>query len=117
MLGGTAGSIDFRLALAVDREGKPRAIIIRETGKLIWLGAASGARIRGTHRWLAPASHGRRGCKDSASGHRGLGLAGVMLVCIAYVICTVLLVPGVPLTLAVAVAYGWWALLSCLPAG
>ena len=40
-----------------------------------------------------------------------------MLVCIAYVICTVLLVPGVPLTLAVAVAYGWWALLICLSCG
>ena len=69
MLGGTAGSIE-RLALAVDREGKPRAIIIREPEAHL-ARRGLGARIRGTHRWLAPASHGRRGCKDSASGHRG----------------------------------------------
>jgi uncharacterized membrane protein YdjX (TVP38/TMEM64 family) len=40
-----------------------------------------------------------------------------VLVCIAYVLCTVLLVPGIPLTLAVVVAYGWWALLICLSRG
>jgi uncharacterized membrane protein YdjX (TVP38/TMEM64 family) len=42
---------------------------------------------------------------------------GVALVSVAYVICTILLVPGVALTLAVAVAYGWWALLICFFGG
>jgi uncharacterized membrane protein YdjX (TVP38/TMEM64 family) len=48
---------------------------------------------------------------------QGLGTMGVVLVSIAYVICTILLVPGVPLTLAVAVAYGWWSLLICFFGG
>jgi uncharacterized membrane protein YdjX (TVP38/TMEM64 family) len=48
---------------------------------------------------------------------QGLGTMGVVLVSIAYVICTILLVPGVPLTLAVAVAYGWWALAICFFGG
>ena len=48
---------------------------------------------------------------------RGLGVVGVVVVSIAYVICTILLVPGVPLTLAVAVAYGWWALAICFFGG
>ena len=48
---------------------------------------------------------------------RGLGVVGVVVVSVAYVICTILLVPGVPLTLAVAVAYGWWALASCFFGG
>jgi uncharacterized membrane protein YdjX (TVP38/TMEM64 family) len=48
---------------------------------------------------------------------QGLGAMGVVLVSIAYVICTILLVPGVPLTLAVAVAYGWWSLLICFFGG
>jgi uncharacterized membrane protein YdjX (TVP38/TMEM64 family) len=48
---------------------------------------------------------------------QGLGVIGVALVSVAYVICTILLVPGVALTLAVAVAYGWWALLICFFGG
>lgn len=48
---------------------------------------------------------------------QGLGTWGVVLVSIAYVLCTILLVPGVPLTLAVAVAYGWWALAICFFGG
>jgi len=48
---------------------------------------------------------------------QGLGVMGVVIVCVAYVICTILLVPGVPLTLAVAVAYGWWALAICFFGG
>jgi uncharacterized membrane protein YdjX (TVP38/TMEM64 family) len=48
---------------------------------------------------------------------QGLGAMGVVLVSVAYVICTILLVPGVPLTLAVAVAYGWWSLLICFFGG
>lgn len=48
---------------------------------------------------------------------QGLGTTGVVIVSIAYVICTVLLVPGVALTLAVAVAYGWWALAICFFGG
>jgi uncharacterized membrane protein YdjX (TVP38/TMEM64 family) len=84
--------------------------------KLIWLGAASVtgfvALIAG---WLLlPMQAWLQGFGEWA---QGLGLAGVMLVCIAYVICTVLLVPGVPLTFAVAVAYGWRALLICLSCG
>jgi len=48
---------------------------------------------------------------------QGLGTMGIVLVSIAYVICTILLVPGVALTLAVAVAYGWWALAICFFGG
>jgi len=48
---------------------------------------------------------------------QSLGTGGVAVIGIAYVICTILLVPGVALTLAVAVAYGWWALLICFFGG
>lgn len=48
---------------------------------------------------------------------QGLGTMGVVLVSVAYVLCTILLVPGVALTLAVAVAYGWWALAICFFGG
>ena len=41
---------------------------------------------------------------------RGLGPAGLALISAAYVVGTVLAVPGFPMTLAVAVIYGWWAL-------
>lgn len=48
---------------------------------------------------------------------QGLGTAGVVLVSVTYVVCTILLVPGFALTLAVAVAYGWWSLLICFSGG
>ncbi|MBF9197603.1 TVP38/TMEM64 family protein [Microvirga terrestris] len=48
---------------------------------------------------------------------QGLGTTGVVIVSIGYVVCTLLLVPGVALTLAVAVAYGWWALTICFLGG
>jgi uncharacterized membrane protein YdjX (TVP38/TMEM64 family) len=44
---------------------------------------------------------------------QSIGLLGLVLLSAAYVLGTLLLVPGVPMTLAVAVAYGWWALLIC----
>ncbi|MGF7163347.1 putative membrane protein YdjX (TVP38/TMEM64 family) [Rhodoligotrophos appendicifer] len=46
-----------------------------------------------------------------------MGVAGIALLSIAYVICTLLLVPGVPLTLAVAFVYGWWSLAICFLGG
>lgn len=55
--------------------------------------------------------------KQFSQWAQGLGATGVVIVSLAYVICTVLLVPGVALTLAVAVAYGWWALAICFFGG
>lgn len=48
---------------------------------------------------------------------RGYGAFGVAMVSVVYVLATVALVPGVPLTLAVAAAYGWWALPICFFGG
>ncbi|WP_161139396.1 TVP38/TMEM64 family protein [Propylenella binzhouense] len=48
---------------------------------------------------------------------RGWGAAGVAIVCAAYVLGTLACVPGWPLTLLVAVAYGWWAIPIALGGG
>jgi uncharacterized membrane protein YdjX (TVP38/TMEM64 family) len=48
---------------------------------------------------------------------RGMGTAGVALICAAYVLGTLLCVPGWPLTLLVALAYGWWAILLAIGCG
>ncbi len=40
---------------------------------------------------------------------RSLGVLGVVAIALGYVIGTVLLVPGSPMTIAAGVAYGWWA--------
>jgi uncharacterized membrane protein YdjX (TVP38/TMEM64 family) len=44
---------------------------------------------------------------------QSLGFTGVLLLSAVYILGTLLLVPGIPMTLAIAVAYGWWALLIC----
>jgi uncharacterized membrane protein YdjX (TVP38/TMEM64 family) len=84
--------------------------------KLIWLAAASviGFVALIAAWFLLPMQEWLQGFSAWA---RGLGTIGIMVVSIAYVICTILLVPGVPLTLAVAVAYGWWALAICFLGG
>jgi uncharacterized membrane protein YdjX (TVP38/TMEM64 family) len=41
----------------------------------------------------------------------------VVLVSVCYVLGTLLLVPGFPMTLAVSILYGWWALAVCLLGG
>lgn len=46
-----------------------------------------------------------------------LGFAGMILIGVAYVVGTLLLIPGFPMTLAVAIAYGWWALAICFAGG
>jgi uncharacterized membrane protein YdjX (TVP38/TMEM64 family) len=48
---------------------------------------------------------------------RGFGAAGVVVVCIVYVVATLLCVPGWPLTLLVTFAYGWWAIPISLGGG
>lgn len=48
---------------------------------------------------------------------RSLGAAGVALISIAYVLGTLLLIPGFPMTLAVAIVFGWWALAICFLGG
>lgn len=84
--------------------------------KLIWLAAASviGFVALLLAWFLLPVQEWLQGFSEWA---QGLGTVGVVLVSIAYVLCTILLVPGVPLTLAVAVAYGWWSLLICFFGG
>ncbi len=47
----------------------------------------------------------------------GLGWPGILMLSAAYVLGTVLLVPGFPMTLAAAVAYGWGALAICFFGG
>jgi uncharacterized membrane protein YdjX (TVP38/TMEM64 family) len=104
-----------RLALAIEGSSvamKPSS----GSRKLIWLGTASviGFVALIAAWFLLPMQEWLQAFGEWA---QGLGVTGVVLVCIAYVVCTVLLVPGVPLTLAVAVAYGWWAILICLSCG
>ena len=84
--------------------------------KFIWLAAASviGFVALIAAWFLLPMDQWLQGFSRWA---QGLGTWGVVLVSIAYVLCTILLVPGVPLTLAVAVAYGWWALAICFFGG
>jgi uncharacterized membrane protein YdjX (TVP38/TMEM64 family) len=84
--------------------------------KFIWLAAASviGFVALIAAWFLLPMQEWLQGFSAWA---QGLGAAGVVIVSVAYVICTILLVPGVPLTLAVAVAYGWWALAICFFGG
>jgi uncharacterized membrane protein YdjX (TVP38/TMEM64 family) len=48
---------------------------------------------------------------------RGYGTTGVVVVCLGYVLATMLLVPGLPMTLAIAVVYGWWAVAICFGCG
>jgi uncharacterized membrane protein YdjX (TVP38/TMEM64 family) len=48
---------------------------------------------------------------------RSLGAAGVALVSAAYLLGLLVLIPGFPMTLAVAVVYGWWAIAICFVAG
>lgn len=48
---------------------------------------------------------------------RSLGLIGVAVISGVYVLGTLLLIPGFPMTLAVAVVYGWWALAICFLGG
>lgn len=48
---------------------------------------------------------------------RSLGAAGVALISIAYVLGTLLLIPGFPMTLAVAIVFGWWAIAICFLGG
>ena len=82
----------------------------------VWLAAASvlGFVAIFVAWFLLPVQEWLQGFSEWA---QGLGVIGVALVSVAYVICTILLVPGVALTLAVAVAYGWWALLICFFGG
>jgi uncharacterized membrane protein YdjX (TVP38/TMEM64 family) len=48
---------------------------------------------------------------------RSLGAAGLAMISVAYVLGTLILIPGFPMTLAVAVVYGWWALAICFMGG
>src|SRR5688572_9082884 len=41
---------------------------------------------------------------------KGLGIAGVAVFALVYAFGTLLLLPGTPLTILAAIAYGWWAL-------
>lgn len=41
---------------------------------------------------------------------QGLGWLGIALFSLLYVVGTLLLVPGFPMTIALAFAYGWWAM-------
>jgi uncharacterized membrane protein YdjX (TVP38/TMEM64 family) len=84
--------------------------------KFIWLAVASvlGFVALIVAWFLLPMQEWLQGFSQWA---QSLGTMGVVIVSVAYVICTILLVPGVPLTLAVAVAYGWWALAICFFGG
>jgi uncharacterized membrane protein YdjX (TVP38/TMEM64 family) len=104
-----------RLALAAKRKlGTVRTK--SQNRNFVWLAAASvlGFVAIFVAWFLLPVQEWLQGFSEWA---QGLGVIGVALVSVAYVICTILLVPGVALTLAVAVAYGWWALLICFFGG
>jgi uncharacterized membrane protein YdjX (TVP38/TMEM64 family) len=47
----------------------------------------------------------------------GFGVAGALLFALAYVLGTLLLLPGTPLTIAAGVAFGWWAVLLVFAGG
>jgi uncharacterized membrane protein YdjX (TVP38/TMEM64 family) len=104
-----------RLALAAKR--KLGTVQTKSQNRnFVWLAAASvlGFVAIFVAWFLLPVQEWLQGFSEWA---QGLGVIGVALVSVAYVICTILLVPGVALTLAVAVAYGWWALLICFFGG
>jgi uncharacterized membrane protein YdjX (TVP38/TMEM64 family) len=84
--------------------------------RTLWIAAASigGVALLLLAWFLLPLDEWLQGFGEWA---RGLGAAGVALVCVAYVLATLALVPGFPMTLAVAVAYGWWALAICFGGG
>lgn len=48
---------------------------------------------------------------------RSFGSMGLFLIGALYVIGTLLLIPGFPMTLVVAIIYGWWALAICFLGG
>jgi uncharacterized membrane protein YdjX (TVP38/TMEM64 family) len=89
---------------------------VSERRKIIWLASASilGVALLALAWFLLPVSAWLQGFGAWA---RSLGPAGLALISIGYVVGTVLLVPGFPMTLAVAVVYGWWALAICFVGG
>jgi uncharacterized membrane protein YdjX (TVP38/TMEM64 family) len=64
--------------------------------------------------FLLPVNEWLHGFSDWA---RSLGGAGLALISAAYVLGTLIFVPGFPMTLAVALVYGWWALAICFIGG
>jgi uncharacterized membrane protein YdjX (TVP38/TMEM64 family) len=82
----------------------------------IWIAAASlvGIALLLLAWFMLPLREWLQGFAEWA---RALGGAGVALVSAAYVLATLLLVPGFPMTLAVAIVYGWWALAICFGGG
>ena len=45
------------------------------------------------------------------------GAIGIAVISLLYIVATLALVPGFPMTLAVSIVYGWWALLICFGGG
>jgi uncharacterized membrane protein YdjX (TVP38/TMEM64 family) len=82
----------------------------------IWIAAASlvGIALLLLAWFMLPLREWLQGFAEWA---RALGGAGVALISAAYVLATLLLVPGFPMTLAVAIVYGWWALAICFGGG
>jgi uncharacterized membrane protein YdjX (TVP38/TMEM64 family) len=100
----------------MNQDAAPAAAPTSERRHLAWLAAASisGFAILMLAWFLLPVDDW---LARFAAFADGLGWPGILILSAAYVVGTVLLVPGFPMTLAAAVAYGWGALLICFFGG